>query len=126
MDDRRLFQRIPFQTVSRVSLGGKTIDGTLMDISMKGALVELSEGTSPVLGEAVHLEVYLPSSEITLSFEAEIVHLAGNEAGLFFKQVDVDTLTHLRRLLELNSGDEDRVSEELSYWLKKSNNQSKH
>jgi hypothetical protein len=118
MDDRRFFQRIPFQTVSKVTVRGKTVQGTLMDISMKGALVALPEDSLPSLGETASLDMYLPSSEITLRFAAEVVHLSGNETGLFFRQVDVDTLTHLRRLLELNSGDEGRVSEELTYWLK--------
>ena len=113
MDERRYFQRISFQAVSRVTVRGKAVQGTLMDISMKGALVGLSEDSMPELGDKVTLDMHLTSSEVTLHFKAEVVHIAKGEAGLFFTQVDVDTLTHLRRLLELNTGDEGRVAEEL-------------
>ena len=58
---------------------------------------------------------HFPSSEITLTFNAELVHNHQNKLGLKFWSTDINTMTHLRRLLELNVADYDAITHELSF-----------
>jgi hypothetical protein len=46
--------------------------------------------------------------------EGSIAHLEGTQVGLRCDSIDIDSLTHLRRLVELNVGDEAILQRELS------------
>ena len=43
-----------------------------------------------------------------------VVHETDNETGLQCNAIDIDSVTHLRRLVELNLGDSDQLNKELS------------
>ena len=43
-----------------------------------------------------------------------VAHEENKELGLKCKDIDVDSITHLRRLIELNLGDPDLLERELS------------
>ena len=40
-----------------------------------------------------------------IAMSAEIAHLRGLHAGLLCRNIDLDSVTHLRRLIELQLGD---------------------
>ena len=46
--------------------------------------------------------------------EARVVHVEGRYAGLRCLAIDLDSVTHLRRLVELNLGDPALLERELS------------
>ena len=46
--------------------------------------------------------------------DVEIAHRENDELGLNCKDIDVDSITHLRRLVELNLGDPELLERELS------------
>ena len=46
-----------------------------------------------------------------------VAHREGRRAGLACQSIDVDSVTHLRRLVELNAGDPDLLQRELSALL---------
>ncbi len=102
--DRRSFWRAVFR--SPVSLG--TPDGEvsaqLQDISLKGALLETAEAWNALPGSECRLALTL-SPEATVAMTAEVVHVEGRHVGLRCKSIDLDSITHLRRLVELNSGE---------------------
>jgi hypothetical protein len=43
-----------------------------------------------------------------------VAHLENTHVGLRCESIDLDSMAHLRRLLELNSGDPELVERELS------------
>jgi c-di-GMP-binding flagellar brake protein YcgR len=118
MEERRYFKRVPFATEVTVSIGGTKIAGELYDISLKGALVKLPAGTTTAVDESCPLTITLPPSDIVLTTSTRVVHAHPPFYGLRFTEMDADTLTHLRRLVELNTGAADRMSDELNQWLK--------
>ena len=117
MDDKRLFRRIPFDTQTRVICNNVTYNGTLLDISLKGALIQFLEPIPAVKGERCNIAIHLPSSNVNMFFEATLVHVSQVNYGFKFLTENIDTITHLRRLMELNIGDDKAVVEELAYWL---------
>jgi hypothetical protein len=118
MDERRKFQRIPFATAIEINCNKVKYQGDLLDISLQGALIK-GHGDIPLQkGDACELSVNLLDSEITLLFEVLLVHRQENRYGLKFTSGDTETMSHLRRLLELNIGSSEVLEKELSSWLK--------
>ncbi len=115
MAERR-FQRVPFKAETRVIAGGSSWSCTLLNIALKGALLE-SDALPLEAGAVCDLTVTLPGTAIALGFRAKLVHREGTHYGFKFLDIDLETLTHLRKLLELNTGDADCIRGELMTWL---------
>lgn len=115
--DNRQFCRIKFAAKSVVEVGSFSAEAELMDISMKGALVSFSSPVPFAMHQQGNLAIHLDASDIVMHFETEVVHCRDNLAGLKFVGVDIDTMIHLRSLLELNTADPDQVRNELSIFL---------
>ena len=113
MTEQRHYQRISFVTTTQVEIDATCYEATLADISLKGALVAFPAAVKPEEGKACHLRIELGSDETVLAFEGEIAHAHEALAGIRFTRYNLETITHLRRLLELNSADPDRVLSEL-------------
>ena len=113
MIDQRHYQRIGFVATTQVEIDTTCYEATLADISLKGALVAFPATVKPEVGKTCHLRIELGNGEAVLAFEGEIAHAHGELAGIRFSRYNLETITHLRRLLELNSADPDRVLSEL-------------
>lgn len=117
MEDRRRFNRVPFQCDCQISCGDRTWSGELLDISLRGALFQLPETATLALADNCYLDIALADGGIHMQFESELAHREGDQHGFRFLSENLETLTHLRRLLELNLGEDDIVKKELGYWL---------
>jgi len=118
VENKRTFSRIEFEGETSIIYKAITLSAELHDISLKGALVCFNEKPPIQLRETCHVELSLPDSDIVLSFECEAVHAHENYLGLQFISVTSETLTHLRKLIELNLGDHEKTTTELAFWLK--------
>lgn len=85
----------------------------LLDLSLRGALVEAPPGLKPGVGHAYRLEIPLEDSEGKIAMEVAPVHEENGRMGLTCFSIDVESMTHLRRLLELNLGDPGLIEQEL-------------
>lgn len=118
MHNKRHFTRIKFETNARIEFNHAIYKVELLDISLKGALIHSEKPTPMKTGDCCILRIHLPSSSINLVFNALLVHLDQNNLGFKFTGEDSDTMTHLRRLLELNIGDFEKVTHELHFLVK--------
>ena len=118
MGEKRKFQRVPFQCSSQIRCGDRTYSGELLDISMKGALLLVRDAPEWKMGHICFLDIKLENGDIHLQFDAKLAHQEDNHYGFIFASEDLETFTHLRRLLELNLGDPDIVDRELADWMK--------
>jgi hypothetical protein len=118
MNNRR-FRRIPFEAEVTLNFGQKVLTGELLDVAMKGALVGLNEPLSAPLDTQCSLCISLPGTPISLDFEAALIHTEDNHYGFKFLSENLETLTHLRKLIELNTGDAEATRSELAVWLDK-------
>ncbi len=114
MSEHRLFHRIKFVVKTDIEINGKSCEASLVDISFKGALVTFQQGLQPDTGIPCHLAIHLDETDLILSFTGEVVHTHDNLTGIKFTMIDIDTMIHLRRLLELNSAKPDQVRSELN------------
>jgi hypothetical protein len=117
MEERR-FRRIPFEAEVQLAVGERSWNCRLLVIALKGALLESAVPLPLAQGTVASLSLPLPGSAIVLAFDAELAHREESRLGFKFLHENLETLTHLRTLLELNTGDPDGVRSELLTWLK--------
>lgn len=112
-DERRHFHRILFDAPVTVTHNGGLFQCKLIDISLNGALLEKARDFSGKAGDRVYLNIRL-GDEIVIDMEAQIAHREGNQLGVHCLHIDMESISHLRRLVELNLGDEALLERELS------------
>ncbi len=113
--DKRKFSRAGFHTAGRLLFQGRKIPFELINIALKGALVKPAEIEQIPTGSEAILEIKLQGSDITLTIESKLVHREGDRLGFRFKEIDIDSMIHLRRLLEFNTADVARIESELAF-----------
>ncbi len=116
MDDRRQFSRILFAATAFLRQGKQKWNTRILDLSLNGALIEKPQGAE-LSTEQVTLNFSLPDSDIELNMEAELVHDEATKLGLKCLNIDVDSISHLRRILELNIGDASLLNRELALFV---------
>lgn len=113
MNERRRYSRLDFTSQSVLVCQGRKYSTRLIDISMKGALIDIPGEWSGKPGLKGDLEILLTDSNITIIMKVEVAHVDEETLGLRCYTIDLDSMTHLRRLLELNLGDPKLVEREL-------------
>jgi len=118
MEDKRHFSRINFSAPVQLTYENAEYKGELLDISLKGALIRLKTDISMKKGDYCNLRIRLPRSDIDLTFQVVLVYFHKDKYGFKFLSEDIDTITHLRRIIELNIANQEQIIDELVYWLK--------
>ena len=111
----RNYARIPFATEVLLHLQGKAVKVQLVDIALKGALVQTETLDGVALHEKCRLELPLDQAGDVVVMSGIVVHLEGQHIGIECQDIDLASLTHLRRLVELNTGDSELMNRELSH-----------
>lgn len=110
----RRFARILFQVPARISIGGAHRPCEILDLSLKGALVSLRDTAGLRSGQSCTLEFALDTGETAIAMDCDIRHVEKDQLGLYCREIDLDSITHLRRLLELNLGEPEELEREFS------------
>jgi len=111
----RLFSRVPFFAEVSLHLPGQTLKVDLLDIALKGALVRAAPDVKVSLNDKCRLILPLIDGGQTIEMHGKVAHLEGQHIGIACEDIDLQSLTRLRRLLELNTGDADQMDRELSH-----------
>jgi hypothetical protein len=112
--NRRKFSRITFQTEASLFLPDGEYVVDVLDLSLKGALICPHANMFVKVGTHCTLKIHLDKMGTCIRMEATIVHHMANYYGLLCRDIDLDSVTHLRRLVELNLGDEAMAEREFS------------
>jgi len=109
----RQYVRIPFAADVRMKLGEQSLSVQLLDISLKGALVETHDAQPVAMHATCRLQLPMADDGAGITMAGRVVHLDGNQVGIEITEIDVTSLTRLRRLIELNSGDPQLMHREI-------------
>lgn len=112
--DQRQFTRITFDSPVYLSNGQSTWQSELVDISLNGVLIDTPAGWDGAVGDQFKLTLDLNDSDIEIRMEVEVAHMENQHIGFHCKHIDLDSITHLRRLVELNVGNTEILNRELS------------
>ena len=110
--ERRRHNRIAMDCPVNLYCGGGLWTTLLQDISLKGALLAKPAEFTSKPGTACSLAILL-QPDIAITMEARLVYDEGDRLGFSCKQIDLLSISHLRRLVELNLADEALLQREL-------------
>jgi len=114
MENRRQFTRILFSIDAQLEVEEQSYSVNIHDISLNGALVSAPKTAGDIKHKLGILNFTLAGSETQVQMHIAIVHVEEDEVGLQCNAIDIDSVTHLRRLVELNLGDDSQLNKELS------------
>jgi hypothetical protein len=115
--EQRHFTRIPFDARVHITEANELVcEAALLDISLKGVLITEPHGWQTEIGRPCRLQLTLADSPDApvLTMEARVAHMENGHIGFHCEHMDIETATHLHRLVELNLGDEQLLQRELS------------
>jgi len=102
--ERRHYIRVTFDAPALLATAEGTYSAQVLDLSLKGALVALAPGVVLPQGTLCQLTVPLTSTSDHIAMSTEVAHVEGHFVGLLCRTIDLDSVTHLRRLIELQLG----------------------
>ncbi len=111
--EQRQFVRIPFEVNVTLQDEQTRWETRLRDVSLHGALIDAPQAFPPDEDKPYKLAVHLDGGP-DICMEVETAHHQDGQVGLRCVHIDVDSITHLRRLVELNLGDPALLERELS------------
>lgn len=111
--NQRQFSRVPFDTPVRMIGAQGSTAVRLLNISLKGALVSQPPGWTVAPGTPLALELTLFDNE-HIRANVKVAHAEHGHVGLHWDHIDLDSMTHLRRLVQLNLGDAEQLDRELA------------
>jgi len=100
--DRRRSPRFPFHSNARLELGYLELEGTLMDISLSGALFASADPLEVPVEMDCRLTIGHRRRAHTEGIAGRIAHRAGRLFGIEFLDVDEAAESELRRMLDMN------------------------
>lgn len=110
--DRRRFRRIAFDARTELSQGEFTWPVRLIDLSLKGLLVEKPE---PWLGNREWhflVDIHL-NDDVAIKMDVQLTHDDHGQLGFVCKHISLESIERLRRLIEFNLGDPRELEREL-------------
>jgi len=111
--ERRSYNRIPFNAEILMQCGNEEWSCNLIDISLKGMLVEPPENLEIDITKPCGMALFL-SDDISIHARVNIIRSQDGNWGLKWLQIDANSLQHLRRLIELNNNDPAMLKREIS------------
>ncbi|MGQ3054920.1 MAG: PilZ domain-containing protein [Roseateles sp.] len=110
--ERRQFTRVAFAAGAELVTTQEHLTCQVLDISLKGVLLELPAGKTAQAGMPCLVKMPLGgngddghSTDFVIAMAGELAHVEGAHAGVICRSIDIESITHLRRLIEFNLGD---------------------
>jgi PilZ domain len=111
-DERRRFQRIDFDAPTELRQGDRRWPVKLLDVSLKGMLVERPQQWDADLSQDFDAIIHLDRG-VRVQMQVELRHEEPARLGFVCLYIDVESMSHLHRLVELNLADSTEMMREL-------------
>jgi len=111
--ERRHFARVAFDAPAQLTTIEDRFDAKVIDLSFKGALLLMPPKAQVKVGAPCLLSVRLAQVDESIAMAAEVASVRGDFVGLICRSIDIDSVTHLRRLIEINLGEPHLLEREL-------------
>lgn len=115
MKERRRFSRVVYQAPAVLVQGSHRIDASIRDLSLHGVLLACDAASSLSREEDVNVQFSLPGSDVEIQLVAKVVGLNNNIIRLAIDHIAIESIGHLKRLVELNVGDDDLLHRDIEH-----------
>lgn len=108
--EKRSRTRVPVHFEMTVLLGNETIHSEILNISLNGVLCV----THPLFQNDAPCRVIISLSDDTrIAVDSKISRVGKAESAISFISMDDESFIHLKRLVQYNADDADRIDQEL-------------
>ena len=114
MIERRKFSRVVYQANITLQQDDKQWKGSLVDLSLHGLLINLADNKEIKENSELSVRFTLNESDIDISAKCKLINRTDNTLRLCISHIDIDSISHLKRLIELNVGSSDMLLRQLS------------
>lgn len=113
--ERRRFSRIPFDATAHIDIedGDQYLNCQVIDVSLRGVLIIRPGQWQADLHQSCHIDLLLEDGQVVIKMQATVAHMDSAYIGFECREIDLDSMSHLKRLVELNLGDEALLHREL-------------
>ncbi|MFZ3282091.1 PilZ domain-containing protein [Pseudomonas sp.] len=111
--NRRRFKRIAFDARTELSQGEYIWPVKLIDLSLKGLLIERPEPWLGDSGKDFFVDIHL-SDDVDIEMDVHLAHEENGQLGFVCRHISLESIQRLRRLIELNLADEVELERELA------------
>ena len=114
MQERRRFIRIICDLPALAPYGENKVNVQIKDLSLMGVLavsetpLDLSKGTH------VRIDIHLGAT-LTISMDCAVSYVHENLIGLGTMRIDIDSITNLRRFIEMNGMSEELLHRDIGH-----------
>lgn len=112
-DERRRFQRIYFDAPTDLRQGDRSWPVQLLDVSLKGLLVQRPAQWDADMTQDFDAVIHLNDKTTQVRMQVELRHEEPDRLGFACLFIDIDSISHLHRLVELNVADSTEMMREL-------------
>jgi len=115
IDERRNFSRIPFHAQAHLHAdkGELHLNCEVLDVSLNGILIVKPDGWRGQLTDKYKIDLVLDNAQLVIKMTTAVAHIDDRAIGFICKNIDLESISHLKRLVELNLGDEALLHREL-------------
>ena len=115
MIEHRQFSRILYQAPTTLQQGNLLLSTCIHDLSLRGLLLWAVDEPNLDSDKLIDMAFTLPESDITIRLNGQLVRK--NERILYIKMVyiDLESIAHLKRLVEFNIGDDELLHRDLEH-----------
>ncbi|MDF0751204.1 PilZ domain-containing protein [Marinobacter sp. 71-i] len=115
--EKRRFHRISFDAECELHWQDEVWVSEVLDISLKGVLVKRPEGWNVPLKQPCEVIIHLDDQETGIVMAVELRHIEEERLGFKCQYIDLESATHLKRLVELNLGDQALLEREFAHLI---------
>ena len=113
MIERRRFSRIIYQAIAIVSQGELKVEAIVKDLSLHGLLLSFPQDNPLNITRPISVQFQLPESDITIELDGRIISEDKKLARVIIGNIDIESISHLKRIIELNVGDDHLLHREI-------------
>jgi hypothetical protein len=107
--DKRKRSRVPVHFVVGIVLRGERIQAQIINISLTGILCTTDHRFQQ--NEACTVFISL-SDDLRITIDAKITRVGKEETAISFKTMDEESFSHLKKVVQYNTGDADHIEKE--------------
>lgn len=111
-EDKRHFHRFFYRADAILANESQNWRCQIADLSLKGCLLHCATPWQGRFDESYTLTLAL-SDDLKIIMRGIVVHAIGHDIGFKCEHIDLDSISNLRRLVELNLGDSKLLEREL-------------
>lgn len=112
MENKRLFQRVLFSHDAKLLINDNSYTVQVLDLSLHGFLCTRPSDANINLNDEGTLQLKLDDQHI-ITMSANVIHVATNSLGMTCHHIDIDSISELKRLIQLNLANDELLHRDI-------------